>query len=284
MSCVVFQFALTATRVRSAAASQRLLGLAICSLGLSFLGCGAVNENTQRQRIVTVAAAANLKFALDQVIDEFESQHPGIRVQPTYGSSGNFYAQLSQGAPFDIFFSADRAYVEMLIEQGVADQKSEFLYAIGQIVVWTLRDSSLDVQQHGIQAMLNPSVRKIAIANPQHAPYGRAAEAALKNLGLYNSVQEFLVLGDNVAQTAQFVESGAADIGIIALSLALTPQLEKAGEYWVIPMESYPALKQSCVILNHVHDREATELFRGFVAGPQGKLILSRYGFFIGKD
>jgi len=228
---------------------------------------------------VSVAAASDLKFALDELLIEFEKLHPQIDVRPTYGSSGNFYAQLTNQAPFDIFFSADIAYPRRLIEQGHATRESEFLYGIGQIVVWARTESPLDVKALGMQALVAPGVRKVAIANPQHAPYGRAAEAALKHLGLYEQVQNRLVLGENIAQTAQFVESGAAEVGVIALSLALAPALKDQGQHWVVPAEAYPKLEQGGVILHWARDREATESLRAFVIGEQGRTILGRYGF-----
>ena len=229
---------------------------------------------------VTVAAAADLKYALDDLILKFKEQHPQIDVQTTYGSSGNFYAQLTNKAPFDIYFSADIDYPRKLTEQGLTLEGSEFPYAVGQIVVWVRDESVLDVERIGIQVLLDPSVRKIAIANPKHAPYGRAAEAALKHLGVYEQVAERLVLGENIAQTAQFVESGAADVGVIALSLAMAPALGK-GRYWKIPLDAYPPLEQGGVILSWAKDRTATESLRTFVVGDEGRSILRRYGFLL---
>lgn len=239
-------------------------------------GVGSTNETS-----VVVAAAADLKYALDELVASFEEQHPQIDVQTTYGSSGNFYAQLTNRAPFDIYFSADIEYPRKLSEQGLALGGSEFPYAVGQIVVWVRNESALDVEQLGIQTLLDPSVRKIAIANPRHAPYGRAAEGALKSLGVYEQVQDRLVLGENIAQTAQFVESGAADVGIIALSLALAPAMRDKGRCWQIPLDAYPPLEQGGVILTWVKDREATETLRTFVVGDEGRAILRRYGFLL---
>src|SRR4029077_6100604 len=132
-------------------------------------------------------------------------------------------------APFDIFFSADIDYPRKLIDAGLADADSEFLYAEGRSVGWVPNSSPLDLETLGIRAVADPSVRKVAIANPQHAPYGRAAEAALKTLGAYDAVKDRLVFGENIAQAAQFVESGAADVGLIALSLALSPAMKDKG-------------------------------------------------------
>jgi molybdate transport system substrate-binding protein len=231
-----------------------------------------------------VAAAADLKFALDDLISHFERRHPDIAVKATYGSSGNFFAQLSNKAPFDIFFSADIDYPRKLIGEGLAASDSEFLYAVGRIVVWVPDASPLDLEKLGIRAVADPSVRKVAIANPQHAPYGRAAEAALKKLGVYASVKDRLVLGENIAQTAQFVETGAADIGLIALSLAKAPSMQGKGRYWPVPLESYPPLRQGGVILSWAKDREATRLLRDFVTGEEGRRILAGYGFELPKE
>ena len=232
-------------------------------------------------RLVRVAAAADLKFALDDLIAVFSTQHPDIMVHVSYGSSGTFFAQLSNRAPFDIFFSADVDYPRQLIAQGLAAQETPFLYAVGRLVVWVPRTSALDVARLGMQVLGEASVRKIAIANPRHAPYGRAAEAAMKTLGIYEAVRERIVYGENIAQTAQFVQTGAADIGIIALSLAVAPALKDSGRYWEVPLKSYPRIEQGGVILSWASDRAAAQLLQDFVLGPDGKAILRQYGFFL---
>lgn len=233
-------------------------------------------------RAVAVAAAADLKFAMDEVITRFHEANPGIRVTATYGSSGNFFAQLTNRAPFDLYFSADVEYPRRLAEAGLAIRDSQFDYAVGQIVVWVRSDSPIDVQSLGIEALTHAAVRKIAIANPEHAPYGRAAEAAMKSLGIHERVKDRLVLGENIAQTAQFVESGAADIGIIALSLALAPPMRDKGRYWSLPLNAYPPLEQAGVILSWAKDLDAVQRFKAFVTGTgegEGRTILTRYGF-----
>jgi molybdate transport system substrate-binding protein len=250
---------------------------------------GMEMANTQRgplpprgsTRLVRVAAAADLKFALDDLSAVFRTQHPDITVHVSYGSSGTFFAQLSNRAPFDIFFSADVDYPRQLIAKGLAAQETPFLYAIGRLVVWVPRASALDVTRLGMQALVETSVRKIAIANPKHAPYGRAAEAAMKTLGIYEAVRERIVYGENIAQTAQFIQTGAADIGIIALSLAVAPALKDGGRYWEVPLESYPRIEQGGVILSWASDRAAAQLLQDFVLGPDGKAILRQYGFFL---
>ena len=172
-------------------------------------------------------------------------------------------------------------YPRKLIAQGLAPKDAEFLYAVGRIVVWVPRRSTLDLERLGMQALLDPSVRNIAIANPKHAPYGRAAEAAMKTLGIYGKVQERLVYGENIAQTAQFIQSGAADVGIIALALALAPAMRQEGRSWEIPLDAYPRMDQGGVILSWAKDREAAEALRAFMLGPEGRVLLRRYRCFL---
>ncbi len=222
---------------------------------------------------IRVAAAADLQFALDELIEEFQRRHPQITVKISYGSSGSFFAQLAQRAPFDMFFSADMDYPQRLREQGLA--LPEFLYAVGRIVLWGNSEAL------GIGAVFEPAVKKIALANPQHAPYGRAAQAALKSLGVYDAVREKLVFGENVVQAAQFVQAGVAQLGIIALSLALAPPLRERGRFWEFPIESYPRLEQGGVILRRARDRASAELLKAFVLSDQGRAILKNYGFFL---
>jgi molybdate transport system substrate-binding protein len=228
-----------------------------------------------------IAAAADLKFALEEVRAEFERAHPSIQIEVSYGSSGNWFAQLSNRAPFDLFLSADMDYPHRLVEQNLAERESEFVYAVGHLVVWVPKDSPLDLERLGIQAVVDPTVRKVAIANPKHAPYGRAAEAALKKFGVYDQVKDRLVLGENVAQTAQFIETGSADIGLIALSLALAPTMREKGRYWEVPLDAYPKLEQGGVILSWAQDHEAAAAVRSFLMSAEGKAVLRRYGFFL---
>jgi molybdate transport system substrate-binding protein len=244
------------------------------------VGCGGESAITKSQsRQLTIAAAANLRFAFEELVASFQRAHPEIRVEVTYGSSGNFFAQLSNRAPFDIFFSADTEYPRQLVEQGLADADGSFAYAVGQIVVWVPNRSPINVEELGASALLDAAVRKVAIAHPQHAPYGRAAEEALRKLGVYERVREKLVLGEDITQTAQFVESGAADAGIIALSLALAPAMQGKGRYWPVPLDAYSPLEQGAVIMNWAKDREAAHAFRQFVTSASGQDIMKRFGF-----
>jgi len=151
---------------------------------------------------------------------------------------------------------------------------------VGRIVLWVPATSRLPVER-GLQVLASPDLRKIAIANPRHAPYGRAAEAALRTFGVYDAVKDRLVLGENIAQTAQFVQSGNADAGIIALSLALAPALAREGRYFEVPLESYPRLEQGGVILARASAPEAARRLRDFILSADGRATLKRYGFFL---
>lgn len=230
---------------------------------------------------IAVAAAADLKFALDELVREYHERTPDTTIQVTYGSSGSFYAQLQNQAPFDLYFSADVEYPRKLAAGGHALDDAVFLYAVGRIVVWVPNASPIDVAGLGIQSLLAPTVRKIAIANPRHAPYGVAALAAMKGLGVFSQSEPKLVFGENIAQTAQFVQSGAADIGIIALALSIAPQMRGAGRYWEIPLDAYPAMEQGGMIAKWTKDAPAARSFRDFALGPHGREVLRRYGFFL---
>jgi molybdate transport system substrate-binding protein len=253
-----------------------LMLVAGCAAGASENpGTGAGPDATT----VRIAAAADLRFAMDALVAEWDAADPLITVEPTYGSSGNFFAQISEGAPFDVLFSADAEYPRALEEAGVAASGSTRLYAIGQIVVWVPLGSPLDIESHGIEELADPSARAVAIANPEHAPYGRAAVAAMRAAGVYDAVEPRLVLGENVSQAAQFVESGNADAGVIALSLALAPPLVEEGRYVIVPIDSYPRIEQGAVVLDAAVDPDAAHAFLDFVLGPRGRAVLDRYGF-----
>ena len=257
------------------------LSLCLCASGVISLLSGCCSSpDAIPKREIRVAAAADLRFALDELVGEFQRQQPNIEVKVTYGSSGNFYAQLCNRAPFDVFLSADIDYPRKLIEHDLAPKNSEFNYAVGVLVLWAPKSCPLNFDKSGIEALLDPAVKKIAIANPKHAPYGRAAEAALKKLGVYDRVADKFVTGENVMQTAQFVDAGA-DVGLIPLSLALAPAMRDKGRYWEVPRDAYPPLAQGGVVLSWAQDREAANALRDFLAGAEGKAVLRRYGFLI---
>lgn len=251
-----------------------VLGASLLAFGQ--LGCGRNDDPAPRK--VAVAAASDLRYALDAIIHSFAEAEPDIAVAVTYGSSGNLFAQLSSGAPFDLFLSADMEYPRQLIRAGLAREDSQFLYAIGHLVLWVPKDSPLD-EKRGMEILLDPAVTKIAFANPQFAPYGRAAKAALESLGLLDKVKDRLVLGDSVAQVAQFVESGGAEVGILALSLARAPALADKGRFWQIPDDKFPKLEQGGVILAAAKDPDAALAFRRFLMGDTGRTILEQFGF-----
>ena len=236
-----------------------------------------MDENILCAEEITIAAASDLNFAFKELISEYETAS-GNQVKLTLGSSGTFFAQIQNGAPFDIYFSADIAYPQKLDEAGLTVPGSLYRYAVGRTVLWTRRESPLNVTQ-GFAALRQPSVKNIAIANPKHAPYGRAAVAAMEHFKVYDTVKDRLVLGENVSQAAQFVESGAADIGIIALSLALAPAMNTKGTYWEIPPEAHPPLEQGAVIVRASKRVDSAMRFLEFLKSRQGLAIMKRYGF-----
>jgi molybdate transport system substrate-binding protein len=225
---------------------------------------------------VLIAAAADLKFAMDSLVAVFSKDNPSITVKVVYGSSGNFFQQISNGAPFDLFFSADIDYPRQLQLQHktLSDVKA---YGIGQLVLWS---KELDPAVEGINTLLNSAVTKIAIANPVHAPYGKRAEESLRYYNLYDKVKDKLVFGENIAQTAQYAGSGAADIGIIALSLALSPAMQQeGGKYWLIPEVAHQPLQQGYVLLPHAKDNAGASVFAGFFGSAKAASILQGFGF-----
>jgi molybdate transport system substrate-binding protein len=228
-------------------------------------------------REITVAAAADLQFAMQDIADRFQKE-TGKTIKLTYGSSGNFFQQIQNGAPFDMFFSANLDYAKKLEAAGLTEPGSYYQYANGKIVIWVRNESKLDLNP-GMQALLDPSVKKIAVANPEHAPYGQAAVAAMQNQKIYEKVKDKFVLGENISQTASFVVSGSADVGIVALSLALSPNMKDKGRYAEIPSDEYPAIEQACVILGSSKSKETARQFLSFVKTAAIADVLRSYGF-----
>lgn len=211
------------------------LAMLVCSVGVA------------QAEEFTIAAASDLNFAFKELVTEFEKTS-GHHVKLSLGSSGNFYSQIQNGAPFDLYFSADIGYPRKLEEAGLTVPGSLYRYAVGRIVLWAGHESRLDMAK-GMGVLREQGIKKIAIANPKHAPYGRAAVSAMEHFSIYQQVRDRLVLGENISQAAQFVESGACDVGIIALSLALAPTMKAKGTYWEVPADAHPALDQGGVIL-----------------------------------
>jgi molybdate transport system substrate-binding protein len=235
--------------------------------------CAAAQE-------ITVAAAADMTAALPQLVDAY-TKKTGQTVKLSFGSSGNLTNQIRNGAPFDVYFSADEEYPQQLIAEGLVSKDTLYRYAVGRLVLWVPNDSPLDLSKLGIKVLLDPSVKKISIANPAHAPYGRAAAEALRHFGIYDQVSSRLVLGENVSQAAQFVESGNAQAGLIALSHALAPALTNKGRYWTVPLDAYPTLNQAAVVLSRSKQGDAARRFLDFVRSPEAIALLATYGFIL---
>ncbi len=226
---------------------------------------------------IRVAAASDLTFAMTELAAGFQTA-TGHRPVVISGSSGNFFSQIQNGAPFDLFFSADVDYAQRLEKEGLAEPGSLRLYAEGKIVLWVRNDSPLDVSQ-GWRAVTDARARKIAIANPQHAPYGRAAVEAMRGAGVYEQVSSRLVFGENISQAAQFVNSGNAEIGILALSVAEAPTMKERGRWWRIPENSYAPLDQAAIVLRSSQKKEVARAFLNYVLSDRGGAILRRFGF-----
>jgi molybdate transport system substrate-binding protein len=239
---------------------------------------GSAREDATPAREVRIAAASDLKFALDEIVALVDEVHPEIAVTTTYGSSGTFLSQILNGAPFDLYLSADLAYPRELVEQGLASEEDLFPYAVGRLVLWTGDAGRIDPDD-GLGPLTAPEVRRVAIANPEHAPYGVAAIEALRSSGVLDEVEPKLVLGENVAQAAEFVQSGNADAGIVALSLVKSDPLQGVGSWAEVPLDAYPRLDQGGVVLESARDPEAARAVRDAMLGPEGTAILARYGF-----
>jgi len=246
----------------------------ICKLALSLILL-AIFASAQE---ITVAAAADMSAALPELVAAY-TKKTGQVVKLSFGASGNLTNQIRNGAPFDLFFSADEQYPQQLIAEGLASKDTLYRYAIGRLVLWVPNESPLDLSKLGMQALLDPSVKKISIANPATAPYGRAAAAALRYFGIYDQVSSRLVVGENVAQAAQFVESGNAQAGLLALSHALAPAMKNKGRYWTVPLDAYPTLNQAAVVLSRSKQQDAARRFLEFLRSPEATSLLTSYGF-----
>jgi molybdate transport system substrate-binding protein len=257
----------------------RFVGLSVHqALGVLLLmvtcGCSAL----WAQSTLTVAAAANLGPALRELAANFEKSS-GTQVALVYGSSGNLATQIENGAPFDVFLSADEDYPRRLVANGAAASGSIAVYATGKLVLWVTNASGIDVGRLPPQALLLGPAHRIAIANPQHAPYGKAAVAFLRKAGLYKQVAEKLVLGEDVAQAAEFVISGNAQVGIIPLSLALAPPMRDHGTYREIAPDLYPPIRQAGVMLKNAKNPSGAARFLDYIKSAEATPVLARYGF-----
>lgn len=224
---------------------------------------------------ITVAAAADLKFALDEISVLYKKNNPNDEVIVIYGSSGKFYTQIQQGAPYDMFFSADIAYPKALLKDGFASSQVK-PYALGRIVLWS---TTMDASQMTMASLADPKITRVAIANPKHAPYGKRAEEALRAAKIWDQTEGKLVFGENIAQTAQFIQTGNAQVGIVALSLVLNPELANKGGYWLIPESLHEPLEQGFVITKRAADNLAAKRFSDYMSSPMSRQIMSKYGF-----
>jgi molybdate transport system substrate-binding protein len=233
-----------------------------------------LSASTDQPRRVVIAAASDLKYALSELGQTFEKLHPSTKVEVIYGSSGKLYEQIVRGAPFDLFFAADARFPKLLEEQELA-LKAHF-YARGRIVLWSAR---IEAGRLELSYLVQPEIKRIAIANPRHAPYGQRAEQALQRAGVWPEVKAKLVYGENIAQAAQFAETGSAEVGIIALSLALSPGLKTKGSYWLVPQELHEPLDQWYVLLKRAQESSLAQSFAEFVESDSARAILCHYGF-----
>ncbi|MCX6246693.1 MAG: molybdate ABC transporter substrate-binding protein [Bacteroidetes bacterium] len=236
---------------------------------LFLTGIGNLSAQT-----VTIAAAADLRFVMDELSNEFRKANPGISVEVIYGSSGNLYQQIVNQAPFDIFFSADISYPKKLDSLNLAGTKPK-LYAIGHLVMWSAK---LDVSK-GIELVTGIEVKKIAIANPRVAPYGKRAMECLKYYRVESQVKDKIVEGENVSQAAQFVLTGNAEVGLIALSLALSPEMKAKGTYYTMDEKSYAKLEQAYVIIRKSETKMDVLRFVQFIETEKSRKLFSKYGF-----
>ncbi len=251
---------------------MRFLNLPRIILAVLFI---QANSCACAAQTLTIAAAADLKFALNEIVVLFNKSHPAGRVDVIYGSSGKFQTQIRQGAPYDMFFSADIAYPRALKDKGFAAGDIQ-RYAVGRIVLWS---ASRDAGKLKLADLAASDIQKIAIANPKHAPYGKRAEEALRAAEVWDRVEPKLVYGENVAQTAQFVESGNAQVGIIALSLALSPALSRQGGYALIPDTLHQPLEQGFIITRRAAVNPLAHTFARFMMSRDVRAIMVRYGF-----
>lgn len=229
---------------------------------------------TQAEKI-TIAAASDLKFAMDEIATSFRKTSPSDTIEVVYGSSGKFHTQIQQGAPYDLFFSADIAFPRELSKAGLAASEVK-PYAVGRIVLWS---STLDASRMNLASLLDAKITRIAIANPKHAPYGKRAEEALRASGVWDKIEPKLVYGENISHTAQFVQTGSAQVGILALSLVLNPELSSKGGYWLIPDSLHNPLEQGFVITKRAAGNALAKRFATFMEGPAARAVRTKYGF-----
>jgi molybdate transport system substrate-binding protein len=251
------------------------LGALLACIAVVVTGCGT-STSASRQEPVRVAAASDLQFALEDLRPVVVQQRPGTELAVTYASSGTLAQQIVNGAPFDLYLSADVAYVEDLAAEGLVDG-DVFRYARGGLVLWVPDGSPVDPEA-GLGVLADPAVRTVAIANPEHAPYGRAAAAALRHAGLDDVLADKVVLGESAAQATEFVRSGNADAGVVPRSLVLADPMDGAGRWWEVPPETFPPVEQGGAVLASARDAAAAGAVRDALLSPEGRRVLSEHG------
>jgi len=231
----------------------------------------------QAQTVLRVAAAADLQPVLPPILEQFR-QSTGLRVEATYQASATLTTQIMNGAPFDLFLSADLIFPRRLIDSGFAEAagNAPIPYARGTLVLWTRGDSHLPPPS--LDLLRNPALKRLAIANSDRAPYGRAAVAALKSLNLYDDLKPRIVTAENISQAAQFADSGNADAGLISLTSALTPHMASAGRYYTIPRNLYPPIEQGAVIVKASRQRPAAQRLLDYLLSPPVQAQLAKSG------
>jgi molybdate transport system substrate-binding protein len=244
-------------------------------LKLFFLACALFTATTAHAEKIMVAAAADLKFAMDEIVTGFRQNRTGAEVEVIYGSSGKFHTQIRQGAPYDLFFSADISYPRELAKNGMAASEVK-PYAFGRIALWS---NSRDAANMTMASLTDSRISRIAIANPKHAPYGKRAEEALRTSGLWDKLQSRLIFGENIAHTAQFVQTGNAQVGIIALSLAVNSELAKKGGYYLIPENLHKPLEQGYVITTRGAGKPLAKQFADYMGSKAARSVMTKYGF-----
>jgi molybdate transport system substrate-binding protein len=257
----------TASSLRAAAA--------LCAL--AFLSANAPARAAEPPvRKVVVAASANLRLVFEELAGSFERGNPGVKVVPTFGASGTLFAQIQQGAPFDLFLGADRGFAVRIHEAGLA-RGEPFHYASGRLVLWVATPAGVDPNVLGVSAVVNPAIKKIAIGNPAIAPYGAAAEQALRSAGFLDAVKGKLVLGESILQVIQFAQSGNVQAAFVPWSAVIVPPLAAQGRYVPVPAGTYSSIDQFGVVLARARDPKLAEEFAAFVRGPAGRTILERH-------
>lgn len=231
------------------------------------------------RKTLAVVAAASMRSALDESKTAFEKAHPGIQLQLSYGASGSLTAQIQQGAPVDVFLSADLGFPEKLAQGGLVTAEGVIPYAKGLLVLWVRKDTGVNPAQRGLKVLLDPAIKRIAIANPKLAPYGLAAETALQKAGLHAAVLPKIVQGENINQTAQYLVTNVAEAGFIALSLMDNVTLKEGGWIWPVPQDLHAPIVQGAVVLKRTKVPVEARQYLDYLTGPEGFRILQRYGF-----